>query len=108
MSIYFKWRKHDSDTANIMADVGYYGNRNQIGIVRKLKGNGLVAILDDIGKFAAHNATELKVTVIEKVNEYDNVLVPRANPFNGGKIVMVRRGDVGGCCDPTTETYHSM
>ena len=37
----------------------------------------------------------------------NDILVPVVN-FMTGNIVMVRRSELGGCCDPSTELYWSM
>lgn len=50
------------------------------------------------------------IILYKKWQDMYNPLVPVYNHITGdGKTpVMIRKSEVGGCCDPSTEQYHSM
>jgi hypothetical protein len=61
------------------------------------------ALLNDVDSRRAVSIADYAKTGAKTANEMVEVI-----SIMGNKTVKIRRADVGGCCDPSTETYWSM
>lgn len=52
------------------------------------------------------NRDDYAITDIEDFNKNVDYMVETTNLLNPGSKVMIRKSDLGGPCDPGTETYH--
>ena len=76
----------------------------KISLTRLLKKlSDAEALLDDVDSLRAVSIADYHKTGAKTANEMVEVV-----SIMGNKTVKVRRADVGGCCDPSTETYWSM
>lgn len=55
------------------------------------------------------DAIKWAYTTREDYDQNVNVMVPTYNMLGDrNKVVMIKKSLKGGCCDPATETYHTM
>lgn len=77
----------------------------KISLTRLLKKlSDAEALLDDVDSLRAVSIADYDKTGAKTANEMVEVVSIMGNK----KTVKIRRADVGGCCDPSTETYWSM
>ncbi len=89
------WVVYHITSAHIEAE---YGNESAAKRLTTRKNNKCVGELVDYA-----------YTTKEVYNETVDVMVPTTNMLGEkGNVVMIRKSQKGGCCDPATERYHCM
>jgi len=100
----FKW---DTKTTGRIVNCKWPGDCREIGTLTRVKGIIKARIefaKDNITIMGGKNATTLKNQIAIHVNRVNNEKVIVKNLMSG-KDVEVNRGDIGGVCDPSTESY---
>jgi len=85
----------------------------KISLTRLLKKlSDAEALLDDVDSLRAALAADIEAVSIADYHKTGaktaNEMVEVVSIMGNKKTVKIRRADVGGCCDPSTETYWSM
>jgi len=100
--ILVKWK---NETGYVFEDKGYRG-RKEVGMVDKIEGGLLCALMHDGTSFVAETMTSLKKQIMDHLFEESQKLVTVKNLMND-KSVQIRAELIGGICDPSTERYWS-
>jgi len=110
----FKWNKEDKKNGQILVNVGYYGHRKQIGILKRTKKGvlGKINFDDANGVTMVHKkASEVKKFLSRQYANWMNeeVEISFINAHSGKSCTTkIARGSLGTSCDPSTDMYWVM
>ena len=109
MTILFKWE--DKVNGRVERTVSFRNNE-VIGTAKRIDGKIVVAVNvgDAVVEMVGQRATALKQDIQTRINDYamEIVIVYSIHDQRCERPIEIRRGEVGGCCDPSTERYHTM
>ncbi len=108
--MYFKWNAENKNTGTIQVGYGYHGQRKVIGVITRTKTGVTGKIEFDDGTastMASKTAGDLKKQLQNHYSNYQQGYVWVVNCVTQKKV-QLQRGQLGGVCDPSTESYHTF
>ena len=107
MSVLIKW--FNKNEGHILRRTYAWESDTVIGTISRSKSvlTAIMSFKDEAFTITGKRAGELKDQIAEELSAYNNEMVTVHALFTG-KEIQIPRGNVGGVCDPSTESHHCM